>query len=87
MERILFDQEYYNSIMKDFGYDPLAFDKIDFSLGNLTKEDLQRRWLCHYDGNIFSDYLKKPVVHETSAGEYDPLKYYQKKRSSVWENT
>ena len=38
-------------------------------------------------GFIFSDHFRRPVVHETNDGKYDPLKYYTEKRSSIWENT
>ena len=52
-EKIVFDKKYYDSVMKEFGYNPLKFEKINFSLGKLSKEDLQRRWLCHHDGTKF----------------------------------
>ena len=58
-KKISFDRKYYNSIMKEFGYNPLEFEKINFSLGNLKKDDLQRMWLCHHDGNSFAKDLKK----------------------------
>ena len=57
--RIVFDQEYYEKIMDEFGYNPLEFEKINFSLANLTEDDLQRRWLCHQDCDIFADGIKK----------------------------
>ena len=56
---VVFDKKYYDSIMREFGYDPIEFEKIDFSLRNLKRDDLQRRWLCHHDGNIFSSGLEK----------------------------
>src|SRR3989344_1095354 len=53
-EKIIFNELYYNNIMAEFGYDPIKFDKIDFLLGTLSCEDLQRRWLCHHDGDVFA---------------------------------
>jgi len=41
--------------MREFGYSPLEFEHIDFTLGRLTKSDLQRQWLCHINGNDFSE--------------------------------
>ncbi len=58
-KKITFDRKYYSSIMKEFGYNPLEFEKINFSLGNLKKDDLQRMWLCHHDGNSFARDLEK----------------------------
>lgn len=55
MDEVLFDQQYYSAIMKAFGYSPLEFEHISFSLGQLTKEDLRRMWLCHVGGNAFSE--------------------------------
>ena len=57
--KVVFDKKYYNSLMKEFSYNPLEFEKINFSLGNLKKDDLQRMWLCHHDGDIFARDLKK----------------------------
>jgi len=58
-KEIKFDRAYYNSLMKEFGYNPLEFEKINFSLGKLNKEDLQIRWLCHHGGHKFSRELHK----------------------------
>jgi tryptophanyl-tRNA synthetase len=55
MKNLTFDQNYYNAIIKDFGYNPLEFEPISFSLGKLSREDLQRLWLCHMNGNIFAN--------------------------------
>ncbi len=68
--KIAFDRNYYNSIMKKFGYNPLEFEKINFSLGNLKKDDLQRMWLCHNDGKKFSRDLSngKKVIITTGFG-------------------
>lgn len=51
----MFDENYYVELMKEFNYDPLSFGRIDFGLGKLSSEDLQRRWLCHHDANKFSE--------------------------------
>ena len=69
-KNVVFDRLYYDSIMKEFGYNPLAFEKINFSLGNLKKDDLQRMWLCHHDGNTFAKDLEKgkKVIVSTGFG-------------------
>jgi len=69
-KKVVFDKRYYDSIVKEFGYDPLEFEKINFSLGKLTKDDLQRRWLCHHDGDSFSRDLKrgKKIIATTGFG-------------------
>ena len=58
-KKIIFDKAYYDSLMKEFGYNPLKFERINFSLGKLKKDDLQRMWLCHHNGFSFAKHLKK----------------------------
>lgn len=53
-KKVLFDSHYYSAIMKEFGYSPLEFEPISFSLGKLTNDDLRRQWLCHMNGNSFA---------------------------------
>ena len=67
---IVFNDEYYSSLMKEFGYDPLSFSKIDFSLGSLSIDDLQRKWLCHSNGDIFAKKLQNgnKVIVSTGFG-------------------
>lgn len=62
MKQVVFNQEYYGKIMEEFGYDPLKFERIDFSLGDLTKEDLQRGWLCHHGAKTFAENLYTPPI-------------------------
>ncbi len=69
-KQVVFDESYYRKIMQEFGYDPIKFGQINFSLGNLTKEDLQRRWLCHHSGDLFATNLNegKKVIVSTGFG-------------------
>jgi tryptophanyl-tRNA synthetase len=69
-KKIIFNQEYYENVMDEFGYDPLKFGKINFSLGSLSEEDLQRRWLCHHDGDEFARNLSdgESVIVSTGFG-------------------
>ncbi len=53
-KEVLFDKNYYQTIMKEFGYNPIEFEPISFSLGSFSKEDLQKNWLCHMNGENFS---------------------------------
>jgi hypothetical protein len=68
--KIIFDKRYYNSLMKEFGYNPLEFEKINFSLGKLKRDDLQRMWLCHHDGRSFAKDFKngEKVIITTGFG-------------------
>jgi hypothetical protein len=58
-KKVVFNRKYYNTLMGEFGYNPLEFEKINFSLGKLDKDDLQRRWLCHHGGHRFANDLHK----------------------------
>jgi len=51
---IIFNENYYKRVMQEFGYEPIKFSQINFSLGDLNKDDLQRRWLCHHNGDGLS---------------------------------
>jgi len=55
MKEVAFDAQYYSAIMEQFGYNPLEFERISFSMGQFTKDDLQRQWLCHMNGRAFAD--------------------------------
>ncbi len=70
MKQIAFDDAYYAEIMGLFGYDPLRFGRINFSLGTLQDEDLQRRWLCHHEGDIFAKSIQdgKNAIVSTGFG-------------------
>jgi tryptophanyl-tRNA synthetase len=58
-KKVVFDEKYYAVLMNEFGYDPLQFEKINFALGSLSTEDVQRRWLCHHGCDTFAKNLKK----------------------------
>jgi len=58
MKEVIFNKDYYDAVIKEFGYNPLEFEPISFSLGNLSKDDLQRLWLCHMNGNKFASSAK-----------------------------
>jgi len=70
MNTVVFDSQYYEAVMKEFGYNPLEFECVSFSLGQLTKEDLQRQWLCHMNGSSFAKAQRdgKRVIVATGFG-------------------
>src|SRR3989304_9876324 len=70
VEKIVkFDKEYYNSLMKEYSYDPLEFERINFYLGKFSKDDLQRKWLCHHGGDKFAkNFNKKKSIVTTGLG-------------------
>jgi tryptophanyl-tRNA synthetase len=70
MRTVTFDSQYYNAVMKEFGYGSLKLEPISFSLGDLTNEDLQRLWLCHMNGTNFANTLNagERVIATTGFG-------------------
>jgi tryptophanyl-tRNA synthetase len=66
----VFDRQYYDAVMKEFNYDSLEFEEISFALGSLSKEDLQRQWLCHMNGASFATALNqgRPCIAATGFG-------------------
>lgn len=49
MNNLIFGPDYYAKIMHEFGYSPLEFEQISFSLGLMGIDALQQQWLCHTD--------------------------------------
>lgn len=43
-----FDEEYYKEVIKKYNYNPLLFNKIDFQLPGISKNEMQLMWLCSY---------------------------------------
>lgn len=70
MLNVVFDENYYKKIIEEFGYNPLRFGKINFNLGKIGKKELRARWICHSEGDNFSEYLKqdKQVIVTTGIG-------------------
>ncbi|CAG1020417.1 hypothetical protein DOJK_00320 [Patescibacteria group bacterium] len=64
MANINFDREYYKNLIAKHGYQELNISAIDFNLGDINKDILQRKWLCHSKGYIFAKELldKKSIV-------------------------
>jgi len=70
MSDVVFNQEYYNLVMSEFGYSPMEFEPISFSLGDMHNIDLQRQWLCHANGRSFAHLMSqgKKVIATTGFG-------------------
>lgn len=47
MNTPVFGPDYYAKVMREFGYSPLEFEQISFSLGAMGIDALQQQWLCH----------------------------------------
>lgn len=59
MATLEYNEEYYKSIIRDYGYNSLSFGEINFSIGNISVEELRTRWLCHQEGDLFSNSFKE----------------------------
>lgn len=65
MANVIFDEHYYRALMEKNGYDPIDFGRINFNLGELTEFGLNRRWICHNQGDNFANGvsgLEKSIV-------------------------
>lgn len=54
---LIYDEQYYQNVIKDYGYAHFELDPINFNLQNLSQEVLKSKWLCHIDGNKFANSL------------------------------
>lgn len=70
MSKALFSRHYYDALMEEFKCNPLEFEPISFSIGSLTQQELQRKWLCHQNGNAFARACNsgKKVIATTGFG-------------------
>lgn len=54
-----FNDDYYLGVIKKYHYNPIDFLPINFNIGVLDAEVLQKKWLCHYKGNEFAEGIRK----------------------------
>ena len=47
MNTPVFGPDYYAKVMREFGYSPIEFEQISFSMGTMGIDALQQQWLCH----------------------------------------
>ncbi len=62
---VIFDESYYDELIKKHNYNPVDFKKINFSLNSLDIDALERRFVCHHQGDIFAKNFadgKKTIV-------------------------
>lgn len=65
----VFGPDYYAKLMHEFGYSPLEFEQISFSLGSLSIGALQQQWLCHAGvADIVSHAQHEKIVATTGFG-------------------
>lgn len=61
--QVIFNHEYYENIIKEYGYDHVKLGEIDFGLGSMTIEEMKSRWVCHCDADRFADSdISKSIV-------------------------
>lgn len=65
---INFNEDYYNQIIFEFGYNPLYFQNINFCFKNISKETLRMKWLCHHNADKFVDFFEKGEKSIISTG-------------------
>lgn len=67
---VVFDDTYYRETIKKYGYNSFDFKPINFEISHLKKEDLNQRWLCHYNGEPFAEAIKRqdPTIITTGIG-------------------
>lgn len=53
-EPVLFSEDYYRNIVKDYGYSTFDLMRFDFDLAGLSPEELNLRYLCHHAADRFT---------------------------------
>ncbi len=59
INKVVFDDSYYSEIIKKYNYNPVDFKKINFSINNLDIATLESKFVCHHNGDVFVDNMKK----------------------------
>lgn len=54
MSKLVFDHEYYERLVKEYGYDHVRLGEISFGLGLMSADEIRSRWVCHCDADKFS---------------------------------
>lgn len=67
---LVFNDEYYKEVIDKYGYNAFDFKPIDFDISHLDKKALNQRWLCHFDGEPFSQAInnKEKAIVTTGVG-------------------
>lgn len=43
----MFDDRYYNKIIKKYKYNPMDFKPMNFYFNNISPNIMKTKWLCH----------------------------------------
>jgi tryptophanyl-tRNA synthetase len=50
---VTFSQEYYQNVVRSYGYDTFELERFTFPLAGLGADELNVRWLCHHRAGDF----------------------------------
>lgn len=50
----MFNRDYYLKLIKEYNYNPIYFGEINFDLGNMNRDIVQAKWLCHNNADSFA---------------------------------
>lgn len=67
---ISFEEGYYQSVIDRFGYDRIDFKRLDFALAGIPQRTMERKWLCHHEGDRFAGAVAegRPAIVTTGIG-------------------
>ncbi|MFF5334130.1 hypothetical protein [Streptomyces sp. NPDC013181] len=51
---VLFSDDYYQRVIKEYGYSPFDLQRFDFSLAGTGQEELNLRYLCHHAADRYA---------------------------------
>lgn len=68
MVNMEFGEDYYEQVMREHNYDPVDFSFIDFNLEDMGAEDLNRKFVCHFNGDKFAENLDQDSIVTTGFG-------------------
>ncbi|MFE2639376.1 hypothetical protein ACFXKF_32230 [Streptomyces scopuliridis] len=71
-EPVLFSEDYYRSIVKEYGYSPFDLQRFDFDLAGLRKNELNLRYLCHHAADRYTAASARSRIVTTGFGMSGP---------------
>lgn len=53
---MIFNEDFYEKVIREYKYDPMDFGPMDFWFGNISPQVMDSKWLCHSGINKIDDF-------------------------------
>lgn len=67
-EPVLFSEDYYHSVVQEFGYSTFDLHRFDFDLAGMGQKELNLRYLCHHAADRYATAPERGRIITTGFG-------------------